>query len=94
MMMLPPAIVDIKRIKNNARELRLFLPLFLLWPMALAVALAMFPFLLILSILYPFALPVRKFFGAVRSAMISCCALRGLEFETESAGKKVKIKVL
>jgi hypothetical protein len=92
--MLPPAIVDIRRMKDGKRKLRLFVPVFLLWPVALAIALLLIPFLLLLAILYPFALPVRRFFRAIHTTLISCYALRGLTFETESADKVVKIKII
>ena len=92
--MLPPAIVVIRRVENGKRKLRLFLPVFLLWPVALVIALALLPFLLIPAVLYPFASPVRKFFRAMHAAIISCCALRGLAFETESADKVVNIKII
>jgi hypothetical protein len=93
-MILPPAIVDIRLAKNGKRSLRLLLPVFLLWPVALAIVLPLLPFALILAVIYPFASPVRKFFGVIHTAMISCCALRGLTFETKRANKVVNVKII
>ncbi|MGZ3649691.1 MAG: hypothetical protein ACXVB9_03510 [Bdellovibrionota bacterium] len=64
--------------------LRLWLPIFLLWPLALLIA----PFLMLLGL---FTLqPIRSvvlFYGLL-------CALRGLRVQVEHPGQRIKIQII
>lgn len=47
----PPYLLRL-RIRNRRRRIRLWLPLFLLWPLAVVLALILTPFMLILAIVF------------------------------------------
>ena len=91
---LPPAILDITRVAHGKRKLRLWLPVFILWLPALAIALALTPVLAVLALLYPFAEPARRFFRALRVAGQMFRSLRGLALDIENPGKEVAIKII
>ena len=92
--MFPPAIVVIRRVEQGKRKLGLWLSVFILWLPALAIALALTPVLLLLALLYPFAEPVRRFFGGLRAAAVMCCSLRGLAVSVGKPNKEIEIKII
>jgi hypothetical protein len=92
--MLPPAIIVIRRVEQGKRRLGLWLPVFILWLPALAIALLLSPVFVLLALLYPFAEPVRRFFRGLRAAALICCSLRGLAVDIEKPDKEIAIKVI
>ena len=91
-MIWPPSLLDF-RIKGVKRGFRLWLPLFLVWPPFLLIALAMFPLVLLLALLM---LP----FGRGRTLLLigpwffrMFCALRGLVIDVKSGATQVYIVI-
>lgn len=77
--MIPPSLLYL-RVQGFA----LWLPLFLLWPLALLLA----PFLLLASLFTRD--PLR--FSAESYRL--CCALRGTDIEVEQPGQRVTIRII
>jgi len=92
--MLPPAIVEIKRVKKGKKGIRLWLPIFLFWPVVMLVLLALIPILFILALLLPFSLSVRKFFGGLRAAAAVGHALKGLTVTVEQQSTEFRIQII
>ena len=91
-MIWPPSLLDF-RIKGVKRGFHLWLPLFLVWPPFLLIALAMFPLVLLLALLM---LP----FGRGRTLLLigpwffrMFCALRGLVIDVKSGATQVYIVI-
>ena len=89
-MIWPPSVLRV-RIRSSKRRFGLWLPLFLFWPPVLALALALFPIVLVLAILLwptgrgrPLLLSGPAFFQLF-------CALRGLVIAVESPSSQVYI---
>ena len=93
-MRFPPTIIDIKRIQDGRKKLRLCLPVFLLWPFALIVLAAFTPALIVLGVLYPFAHSVRRLFQRLYAGMVFGCALRGLNVVIEKETRAIQINVI
>ena len=91
-MILPPYLLLI-RIRNENRGFKLWLPLFLVWPLFILAALAISPLVFLLSLLlWPS--------GWGRTILLTgpwffrvLCALRGLVIDVESGTSRVYIVV-
>jgi hypothetical protein len=90
----PPYLLRI-RIRNPRHGFALWLPLFLLWPVVLAILLAAFLVLLpfaLLAMLFTWSLhwwrPILRGLPALGRF---CCALRGLAIDLEGSGGQVRI---
>jgi len=93
-MRFPPAIIDIKRIQHGRKKLRLYLPVFLLWPLALIVLAVLTPVLIVLGILYPFAQSVRRLFQKLYAGIAFACSLRGLSLAIEKETKTIQVNII
>lgn len=93
-MRLPPAIVDIKRMAHGKRKLRLWLPVFLLWPVGLAILIFLSPILLALALIYPFMGTIRIFFERLGAVVVFGCSLRGLTVSIEQKTKAIQIHIM
>ena len=89
----PPLWMKIK-IKNEEHDFGLWLPLFLLLPLALVVLIILSPLILIaVLVLWPFgwgewALKV------LWAAIVACCAIRGLEVNVKNGNQQVYVSVV
>jgi hypothetical protein len=88
----PPALMHIK-VKNEKSDIGLWLPIFLLWPLALAVVIVLLPFIIIGLIIFwdSWGLWSLKVLWA---AIVTCCSLRGLEVDVQDGRQNVYISVL
>lgn len=91
-MMWPPSFLGF-RIGNANKEFRLWLPLFLIWPLFVLLALVMLPFVLLLAlVLWPSGWGKTVLFtGPWFFSMF--CALRGLVIDVKSGASQVYIAV-
>lgn len=89
----PPMLMHIK-IENEEHKFGLWLPLFLLLPLALVVLIILSPLILIaVIVLWPsgwgeWALQV------LWAAIVSCCSLRGLEVNVQNGNQYVYVSVV
>jgi hypothetical protein len=88
----PPALMHIK-VKNEKSNIGLWLPIFLLWPLALAVVIILLPIVLLGLIIFwdswgMWALKV------LWAAIVTCCSLRGLEVNIQDGNKLVYITMI
>lgn len=89
-MMYPPALMRL-RVIQKGRGVSLWLPLFLVWPLAIAVKLALLPFLLLaIAVMWPSGWGRRLLIGSIALVSVAC-ALRGLEIEVERPNEQVTI---
>ncbi|MBU1319198.1 MAG: hypothetical protein KKG33_01095 [candidate division Zixibacteria bacterium] len=93
-MMFPPAIIRIRIIERGCRKIRLWLPVFLLWPPLLLVAIAAIPFLLFLIIIKPFIPEVRRFLRKLHRLVMLSCSLRGLRIEFEDEEDEIRLQIV
>ncbi len=93
--MIPPCFLVLKIQEKNKKPLRLWLPLFLLWPIFLILAVLIIPFLFFISIYKVFS--SRKFhiflFEPLFIIYQLICALRGVIISVNSANSVVYIKI-
>lgn len=91
--MIPPSIMTVHVRERNKRGFKLWLPLFLVWPLALALLAILLPLLLIadfvLALTRSRISTLRTVFGL--AGVIS--ALRGLHVDVESRGDGSKVFV-
>ena len=88
--MYPPMLLRL-RIMQEERRVSLWLPLFLAWPLAIALGLALLPFLLLAIIaLWPSGWGRRLLVGSMALVSVAC-ALRGLAVEVENPKAQVTI---
>ena len=79
-MIWPPSLLHV-RFKCRERHVNIWLPLFLLWPLLLVLALMLFPFVLVASLVVwykDWGKPLFLFYPAVYHLF---CALRGLRID-------------
>lgn len=93
-MMFPPAIMRIRVIEKGCSRIRLWLPLFVLWPPMLVVAVAAIPFLLFMMILVPFVPEIRRFLSKIHRLVMLSCSLRGLRIEFEDEEDEVLLQIV
>ena len=91
-MIWPPSLLRV-RLHNDERHFGLWLPLFLLWPPILLIALAMFPIILVLA-----AMTWRRGWG--RPLLLTgpsifrlFCGLRGLTVDVQNQNEQVYISL-
>ena len=91
-MTVPPSILRV-RIRTSDRRLGLWIPLFIIWPLAVIIALTLLPLVLIAAfILWPKGLG-RPLLLAGPLAWRMFCALRGLEVSVERPGQQVLVYI-
>ena len=82
-MFFPPSILRVRIVRDGQRKRNMFVPLILLWPLALLVALLMLPLMAIVAIFRPRAVwMLLKAFGRFA---VFCSNARGLHFEIHNA---------
>lgn len=90
-MILPPSILRVRSRRPGRRNRNLWVPLILIWPLAVAVWLVLLPGLTVLALLLwktgagrPLLLGAPKLFGLF-------CRLRGLSIHVESEDTLVRV---
>jgi len=90
-MMFPPLWFRIKIRQTEGRNFGLWLPLFLLWPIVLIVAIILLPIILLVSICQfltgnrqPLILALPRFISVI-------CALRGMKVDLQSPDETVYV---
>jgi hypothetical protein len=88
----PPALMHIK-VKNEKSDFGLWLPIFLLWPLALAVVIILLPIILVGLIIFwdSWGLWSLKMLWA---AIVTCCSMRGLQVDVEDGNKLVYVTIV
>jgi hypothetical protein len=91
--MIPPAIIRVRIADEYGKRFGLWLPMFLLWPFALAVFLVLLPFLIIAEVVLTLVgagfhplLAMLGLFGLIS-------ALRGTRVDVASPGSRKQVKV-
>jgi hypothetical protein len=81
------------KVKNEKSDIGLWLPIFLLWPLALAVVIILLPIILLGLIIFwdSWGLWSLKVLWA---AIVTCCSLRGLEVDVQDGNKLVYITMI
>ena len=89
-MIFPPSLMRV-RVQTPKFRIGLWLPLFVIWPFALLLAVVLLPFVLIIAIL-------TRNRGWSKTILLSgplafnlFCALRGLEIRVDQRGQKVLV---
>ena len=89
-MIWPPSLLRV-RIRSRNKRFTLWLPLFLVWPLGLALLAILSPFLLVLAILlWPLGW-ARPLLLAGPLLFRLFCSLRGLEVNVEKSSEQVLI---
>jgi len=90
-MMWPPMVFRLRVVEGGRRRFRLCVPLFLLWPLVLGLALVLAPIVILMAILTwrrgsgkALLLAGPRFFGLA-------CAVRGLQVDVRSPAEHVFI---
>ena len=89
-MMWPPSLLRL-RIRNGKHRFGLWLPLFIVWPPVVLMALALLPFVLTLSaLLWPTGLGKPLLLAGPLFFRLFC-SLRGLKIDVQSASNQVYV---
>ena len=89
-MMWPPSLLRIFIHEDGHRRVNLWLPLILLWPLVLALGIALAPIALIVACCWPRGLGKTILFGGPRLFSLFC-ALRGLDVQVQQTNQHVCI---
>ncbi|MBN1160348.1 MAG: hypothetical protein JXA17_00140 [Dehalococcoidales bacterium] len=89
----PPMLMHI-RIKNKDTKFGLWLPLFLLFPIALVIFIILSPFILIGVIVLWNSGWGRMALFALRAAFVACWSLRGLKVDVRKPDEFVSISII
>ena len=92
-MMFPPSILRV-RVRNQQHHFSLWLPLFLLWPVLMVLALLLLPLLLIAAVILSYkgwGIPLLMA-GPVIFGLL--CAMRGLKVDIGEEPEKFYISLL
>ena len=91
--MIPPAIVHVRIADESGRRFGLWLPMFLLWPVALAIFLVLLPFLVIAEIVLTLVnVGFHPLFAMVGLFSV-ISALRGTRVDVASPRSRKLVKV-
>ncbi len=89
-MIWPPSVLRL-RIHNRDRRLGLWLPLFIIWPPIVLLALAIFPLVIVIAVLlWPIGRGKRVLLAGPLLFSVFC-SLRGLEIDVAGPGEQVFI---
>ena len=75
-------------------RIALWIPMFLLWPLILALFVLAFPFLLVYSVIKVGLAAFRLWFLGVPRAYLLLCSLRGFRVSVESPGTRMGITLV
>ncbi len=92
-MTVPPCIMKLY-ITDSRHNLRLWLPLFLLWLLAAMIALVLLPLLLIAAATALCSRRIRQVLAGVAVVYKCMCSLRGLKLDLKQKNEKIEIAVL
>ena len=91
-MMWPPSILRL-RIRNQRHNFGLWLPLFLFWPLALLLALLLFPFVLVAAVVFWYRGWTKPLLLTGPSLFMLFCAVRGLEVDIKQGSEQFLISL-
>jgi hypothetical protein len=89
----PPMLMHV-RIKNKDTRFGLWLPLFLLFPIALVIFIILSPFILIGIIITWHSGWGKLALFSLRAAFVACWSLRGLKVDVRKPGECVSISII
>jgi len=87
--MIPPMLMRVRVKERGKKGFRLWLPLFLIWPLGLLVFLLSLPFLVVLSVFHSKS---RRMVIALPALFRTICGLRGLRVEVEDDEEEVFVQ--
>jgi len=90
-MMLPPAIMRIRVVENGRKKIGLWLPVFLLWPVLILLAVVSIPLLLVLMLGFWWHHVARKVIRSIPAIFGIICSMRGFAVEVENKEKKEEV---
>ena len=88
-----PPLVMCWQVSDGRRGLPLWVPLFLLWPLALVILLLLSPFLLVAAAVMWGGAWCRRLPRAARVLLRCLCSLRGLELDFQKGGERFRISM-
>lgn len=91
--MIPPILIKPHIAEGGKNKFRLWLPLFLIWPLMAALLALLSPIILIILMAIWVSAPRRPLFRSLAFSYQLLCALRGLEVEVVEPDSLVKILI-
>lgn len=92
-MIFPPSILRIRIVKKGKKKLGLWLPVFLLWPVILALLVLLLPLLFVLAICLRRGAKGRMIVGGLPQLLVIACALRGLKVDVEEDDQRIQVSL-
>ncbi len=89
-MIWPPSFLRVE-VVNDSREVRLLLPLFVIWPFVLLAAVVLAPIVLALAIVFWWIGKGRPMLYSGPIFIALFCALRGLEIDVRNRNEHVRV---
>lgn len=87
-MILPVSLMRIRVVEGGRKKVNLWLPILLVWPLVLALMVALAPVVLVLCIVWPKG---RPFVLAGPRILGACWSLRGFQIRVRDGGDQVDI---
>ncbi len=88
-MMWTPSVIVVRVLRKEARDIRLWLPVFTLWPLVLIFLLIAMP----IAVFFTGYERVRQAFVALPAVLQTVCCLRGTRVEVRDPGKGENVEI-
>ncbi|MFQ5808629.1 MAG: hypothetical protein ACE5JM_03330 [Armatimonadota bacterium] len=92
-MMWPPSVMRLRVVDEGRRKIRIWLPLFLFWPILLLLAIALLPIVLLIALICGGPRGVGRALLGAWYLYAAVCHLRGLNIEVSGEGDEVLVSV-
>ena len=92
-MIFPPSILRIRIVKKGKKKLGLWLPLFLLWPVILALLVMLLPLLFVLAICPRRGAEGGMIVAGLPQVFVIACALRGLKVDVQEDDQQIQVSL-
>jgi len=92
-MIWPPSVLRIRVVKGERKPLRLWIPLFVIWPLVLLLAVVLMPLVLLGAVLIRGGGFARKLLLAVPRSYVVPCSSRGLQVQVVEKNEQVYVSV-
>ena len=93
-MIFPPILMRIRRVAPGKKNLNVWIPLFIVWPVATVIWLVLLPLLAILALALRRTRLARPILLAWPAMLLLLCRARGLRVELKHKGQELLVYVI
>jgi len=93
-MFFPPVLMRVRRVRTGRKNLNVWIPLFIVWPVATVIWLVLLPLLVILALSLWQTRLARPILLACPTALLQLCLARGLHVEIKQKGQELLVYII